>query len=64
MAKNVARLIATAPEMLALLRKARAVLADHETFDYDDDPGGGNNDDVLEMEREIDALLARIDGTR
>lgn len=48
-------------EMLALLREASEVLRGHWFgFNGEDEY---NNDDVIDLNERIDALLARIDGT-
>ena len=55
---SAAEFKARAQRYEAALRKAREVLERYQFGDYDDDPGGKNNDDVQEMIARIDAALA------
>lgn len=63
--KELAGLIAAAPEMLARLREAREVLSAHWFRVVDSGDGCAeeyNNDDVIELDSKIAALVASIDG--
>jgi hypothetical protein len=59
-------MVIAAPEMLATLKRARAVLsAYHSTSVFDGECAEDyNNEDVIEVDDEIAALIARIDGAK